>query len=68
MRDISLVRAEQLSRMDLVAKVLCIKRGTTAMQDEKRLSKNLCEGPIERKPMSRLVFFYYAIIISDCIA
>lgn len=68
MRDISLVRAEKLSRMGLVAKVLRIKRGTTAMQDEERLSKNLCESHIERKPMSRLVFFYYAVIISDCIA
>jgi len=54
--------------MGSVAKVLLKKRGTTAMQDEGRLLKNPCEGHMERKPMSRLVFFYYAVSISDCIA
>jgi len=70
MRDISLVPAEQLSKMGSVAIVLKKKKreGTTTMQDEGRLSKNLCEGHIERKPVSRLVFFYYAVSISDCIA
>jgi hypothetical protein len=68
MRDISLVPAEQLSKMGSVAKVLHKKRGTTAMQDEGRLLKNPCEGHMKRKPMLRLVFFYYAVSISDCIA